>query len=218
MLLPDAGRAGVQRWDQGSLVTFASTGAVQPLTCCTAEFPPLGCTGRKLLSTNGSSLLSPLRALDWEERGGGNMPNQEEIIQTPDFAAVPHQHRLQKSLTGHSQPGNVDGGSQKGRRTSPAFFSRPTTGPAKPTRPWHGDWQRGVMHRGVSSVCARAPSCRSCTKVPSNAITRGFSLTSLGAATREGLGMMPLTVTSSSPLAKAAGREKREGGRRNEYI
>lgn len=69
------------------------------------------------------------------------------------------------------------------------------------------------FNRFVPVDGAGAPSCRSCTEVPSNAISRGFSLTSRSAATRETLGMMPLTVTSSSPLAKAAGKEEREGGR-----
>lgn len=82
-----------------------------------------------------------------------------------------------------------------------------------PTRQSTVGFNQFVLVDGVG-----APSCRSCTKVPSNAITRGFSLTSLGAARRETLGMMPLTVTSSSPLAKAAGKEEGEGGRRNEYI
>lgn len=138
MLLPHAGRAGVQRWDQGSLLTFALTGAVQPLTCCTAEFPPLGCTDRKLLSANGSSLLFPLRALGWEERGGGNMPNQEGIIQTPHFAAVPHQHRLQKNFTGHPQP--VCGWRESERQENQLLPSSPT-----PPRDQHSPPSPGVV-------------------------------------------------------------------------
>lgn len=136
MLPPHAGRPGVQSWDQGSLITFALTGAVQPSTCCTVEFPPLGCTARKLLPTNGSSLVFfffPLRALDWEERGGGNMPNQDGIIQP---------HRLQKKL--HLPfPARVwMKGVRKAGEPAPVFFSHSTTGPAKPTKPWRGVWQR----------------------------------------------------------------------------
>lgn len=122
MLLPHPGRPGVQPWDQRSLVTFALTGAVQPLTCCTVEFPPLGCTGRNRLSTNRSSFFIPLRALDWEEGGGGNMPKQEGITLLPPlYSCAPAAQAAKKASLVTPRQG-VDAGSQKGGRTSPCFL------------------------------------------------------------------------------------------------
>lgn len=143
MLLPHPGRPGVQCWDQRSLVTFALTGAVQPLTCCMVEFPPLGCTGRNLLSTNRSSFFIPLRALDWEEGGGGNMPKQEGITLLPPLCSCAPAAQAAKKASLVTPRQGVDAGSQRGGEPVPAFFSHSTTGPAKPTKSWHSGWKRG---------------------------------------------------------------------------
>lgn len=214
MLLPHAGRPGVQRWDQGSLVTFASTGAVQPLTCCRVEFPPLGCTGRKLLSTNGSSLFLFLSE-HWTGRKGeeGICQIKKGSYKPPFCSCAPPAQAAKKKALLATPIQAVDGRSQKGRRTSPCFLLPLQQSPPSPGVVFGKGGRCSVgFNQSVPVDGVRAPSCRSCTKVPSNAITRGFSLTSLCAATRETLGMMPLTVTSSSPLAKAAGKEEREGG------
>lgn len=145
MLLPHAGRPGVQRWEQGSLVTFASTGAVQPLTCCRVEFPPLGCTGRKLLSTNGSSLFLFLSE-HWTGRKGeeGICQIKKGSYKPPFCSCAPPAQAAKKSFTGHPHPGC---GWRESERQNQPLLSSPT--PAKPTKSWRGVWQRGVMQCGV---------------------------------------------------------------------
>lgn len=133
MLLPHPGRPGVQCWDQRSLVTFALTGAVQPLTCCMVEFPPLGCTGRNLLPIDHHFLFL---SGHWTGRRGeeGICQSKKESHCSLHFAAVPQQHRLQKKLH-WSPPGRVwMQGVRKAGEPVPAFFSHSTTGPAKPTK------------------------------------------------------------------------------------
>lgn len=108
---------------QGSPGTFAFTGAVQPSTRCTVDFPPPRCTCRKLLSTDGSSFFIPPSALDWEEKGGRNMPKQGGIILLPPpCSCTPTSTlELQKKLCWPLLARLCTGGSQKGRRTSPCF-------------------------------------------------------------------------------------------------
>lgn len=101
---------------QGSLGTFVFTGAVQPSTHCTVDFPPPRCIRRKLLSADGSSLFIPPRALDWEESRGGNKPKQEGIKLLPPLCSCPPPVPLnwkKKSSAGHFQPGCAWRGSER---------------------------------------------------------------------------------------------------------
>lgn len=155
MLLPHAGRPGVQRWDQGSLVTFASTGAVQPLTCCRVEFPPLGCTGRKLLSTNGSSLFLFLSE-HWTERKGeeGICQIKKGSYKPPFCSCAPPAQAAKKKALLATPIQAVDGRSQKGRRTSPCFLLPLQQSPPSPGVVFgKGGRCRGDAVWGLISLC-----------------------------------------------------------------